>query len=69
MTSILSVGLTCAFYSSIGGIKAVLITDIFQAVLMFASLIGVIAVATYSAGGLGAIFEIANQGGRIDLLK
>ncbi|CAG5103421.1 Similar to CG32669: Putative sodium-dependent multivitamin transporter (Drosophila melanogaster) [Cotesia congregata] len=69
MTSILSVGLTCAFYSSIGGIKAVLITDIFQAVLMFASLIGVIAVATYSAGGLGAIFEIANQGGRIDLLN
>ncbi|XP_008557489.1 putative sodium-dependent multivitamin transporter [Microplitis demolitor] len=66
MKSILSVGLACAFYSSIGGIKAVLITDIFQAVLMFASLIAVIAVAAYSAGGLDEVWNIASQGGRID---
>lgn len=29
-TSILLVGLVCVFYSTIGGIKAVIITDLFQ---------------------------------------
>lgn len=28
--AILSVGLVCTFYSTIGGLKAVLITDVFQ---------------------------------------
>ena len=30
VTSIISVGLVCTFYSTIGGMKAVLITDVFQ---------------------------------------
>ncbi|KAH0552035.1 putative sodium-dependent multivitamin transporter [Cotesia glomerata] len=66
LTSILSVGLACAFYSSIGGIKAVLITDIFQAFLMFASLIIIIATAASSVGGLDKIWEIAREGGRLN---
>ncbi|CAG5074094.1 Similar to CG32669: Putative sodium-dependent multivitamin transporter (Drosophila melanogaster), partial [Cotesia congregata] len=66
LTSILSVGLACAFYSSIGGIKAVLITDIFQAFLMFASLIIIIATAASSVGGLDKIWEIAGEGGRLN---
>ena len=36
--SILAVGLVCTFYSTLGGIKAVLITDVFQSLLMFASI-------------------------------
>lgn len=31
--AILSVGLVCTFYSTIGGLKAVLITDVFQVCL------------------------------------
>ncbi|XP_015123582.1 putative sodium-dependent multivitamin transporter [Diachasma alloeum] len=64
--SILIVGLACAFYSSIGGIKAVLITDVFQAFLMFASLLLVIFTASSAAGGFGSIWEIAQQRGRIE---
>merc|ERR1719433_1997991 len=36
--SILAVGFVCTFYSTLGGIKAVLITDVFQSLLMFASI-------------------------------
>ncbi|XP_011310486.1 putative sodium-dependent multivitamin transporter [Fopius arisanus] len=64
--SILIVGLACAFYSSIGGIKAVLITDVFQAFLMFASLLLVIFTASSAAGGFGEIWNIAERGGRIE---
>lgn len=69
LTSILSVGLACAFYSSVGGIKAVLITDIFQAILMFASLIIIIISASFSAGGIDKIWDIADKGGRIEFDK
>ena len=30
MVSIISVGIVCTFYSTVGGMKAVLITDVFQ---------------------------------------
>lgn len=32
-SSILLVGLVCIFYSTIGGIKAVIITDVFQVII------------------------------------
>lgn len=34
-TSITLVGLVCVFYSTIGGIKAVIITDVFQVIMLF----------------------------------
>ena len=38
----LSVGLVCTFYSTLGGMKAVLMADVFQALLMFGSVFSVI---------------------------
>jgi len=64
--SITIIGLVCAFYSGIGGIKAVLITDTFQGFLMFAAVFLVIGTATYNVGGLGQIWEIARQGQRLE---
>ncbi|KAL6430735.1 hypothetical protein ACFW04_006943 [Cataglyphis niger] len=64
--SIVIIGLVCAFYSSIGGIKAVLITDVFQALLMFAAVFIVIGIAANEVGGLEQIWEIAKQGKRIE---
>ncbi|XP_058806099.1 putative sodium-dependent multivitamin transporter [Phymastichus coffea] len=63
---IISIGLVCAFYSAIGGIKAVLITDVFQGILMFVSLFIVIITAAHKMGGLTEIWHIAAQGGRIE---
>ncbi|XP_035741642.1 uncharacterized protein LOC118450204 [Vespa mandarinia] len=64
--SIIIIGLACSFYSSIGGIKAVLITDVFQSMLMFASVIIIIIIASYEIGGIEKIWEIAKMGQRIE---
>ena len=40
--SVIAVGLVCTFYSSLGGMKAVLMTDVFQSLLMFAAVFTVI---------------------------
>ena len=65
IVSIIAVGLVCTFYSTIGGMKAVLITDVFQSVLMFASVICVAVKGSLDAGGVDKVWEIADQGGRI----
>lgn len=63
--SIIVIGLVCAFYSSIGGIKAVLITDVFQSGLMFLALFVIIGIAARDVGGLDEIWRIATEGGRV----
>lgn len=67
--SIIIIGLACSFYSSIGGIKAVLITDVFQSILMFASVIIIIIIASQEIGGIEKIWEIAKMGQRIEFDK
>ncbi|GFY62153.1 putative sodium-dependent multivitamin transporter [Trichonephila inaurata madagascariensis] len=52
-----------------GGMKAVLWADVFQAVLMFAALFAVIIKGFLLLGGIGNIFEIANEGGRLIIPK
>ena len=64
--SVIGIGLVCTFYSTIGGIKAVLITDVFQSLLMLIAVILVIATAAVSVGSLGRIWEIAAEGSRIE---
>ena len=64
--SIIIIGLVCAFYSSIGGMKAVLITDVFQGLLMFIAVFVIIGIAATDVGGLGKIWEIAEAGNRIE---
>lgn len=62
-------GIVCTFYSTIGGMKAVLITDLFQSFLMFAAMISVIICAAIKAGGLAPIWYTALEGERINFLK
>lgn len=69
-TSIMMIAVICVFYSTIGGIKAVLVTDIFQGFLMFASLICIMVVANGEIeGGIGNVWNIAKQGGRIEFFE
>ncbi|XP_036334226.1 putative sodium-dependent multivitamin transporter [Rhagoletis pomonella] len=60
-TAILVIGLLCTFYSTIGGLKAVLITDVFQSLLMFAAIFAVIVVSAIKAGGLAPIWQEAEK--------
>lgn len=68
-TAILVLGLVCTFYSTLGGLKAVLITDVFQSFLMFAAIFAVIFVAAIKAGGLGPIWDVAKEQGRLEFLE
>uniref|UniRef100_A0A034VML1 Putative sodium-dependent multivitamin transporter n=1 Tax=Bactrocera dorsalis TaxID=27457 RepID=A0A034VML1_BACDO len=65
VTAISAIGLICTFYSTIGGLKAVLITDVFQSLLMFAAIYAVIVVSAIKAGGLAPIWQIAEERNRI----
>lgn len=62
-------GFVCTFYSTIGGMKAVVFIDLFQSLLMFIAVFSVIVVAAIHADGLGDIWHEAERGGRIEFLK
>lgn len=67
--SVIGLGLICTFYSTIGGIKAVLITDVVQGVLMLTAVVTVIATAAVATGGLDRIWQIAGEGSRLEFDK
>jgi Na+/proline symporter len=58
------------FYTCIGGIKAVIWTDLFQAVIMFSS-VGVIVVkgAFFDSGGLTNLWQVNEAGGRLNFFE
>ncbi|XP_067005284.1 putative sodium-dependent multivitamin transporter [Anabrus simplex] len=64
--AVLVVGLVCTFYSTIGGMKAVVITDVFQSLLMFAAVFLICIKGAIDAGGVSEVWRIANEHGRIE---
>lgn len=69
LISILVVGLVCTFYSTLGGMKAVLFTDLLQSFLMFVAVFCVVIYSAIQVGGFNEIFVIAKEGGRLDFSK
>ncbi|CAL1266316.1 unnamed protein product [Larinioides sclopetarius] len=63
-TSVLSVGVVCTFYCTLGGMKAVLWTDLFQSMLMFIGIFAVL-IKGFSDTGFKDVFRIGYEGGRI----
>ena len=57
----------CVFYTSVGGMKAVVWTDVFQLVFMVLSIFIIVTLSTAEAGGAGAVFDSNYQDGRIQL--
>lgn len=58
-------GLICTFYTSVGGIKAVIWTDVSQSIMMFLGMIISIIFGIIDAGGIGKVFQTAMDGGRV----
>ena len=54
-------GLVCTFYSTLGGIKAVLITDVFQSLLMFLGIGAVVFGGSFVLGGINEVFYLAQD--------
>lgn len=67
--SVISIGVVCTFYSALGGMKAVLMTDVFQSLLMFAAIFSVIICSCIDANGITPILETAWDRGRIEFLN
>lgn len=65
--SILAVGIVCTFYCTIGGIKAVLWTDLIQGLIMYATMITVIIKGSIDVGGIQNVWKIATEGGRTQM--
>ncbi len=67
--SVLSVGISCTVYTTIGGMKAVMWTDVFQTVLMFLAMISVFVRGVFLNGGLENIVQANIRGNRFEFLK
>ncbi|CAH0763795.1 unnamed protein product [Diatraea saccharalis] len=66
LISILVVGLACTFYSTLGGMKAVLFTDLLQSLLMFGAVFSIVIFSSIQLGGFEMIFVKAKEGGRLN---
>uniref|UniRef100_A0A7N8YPJ3 Solute carrier family 5 member 6 n=1 Tax=Mastacembelus armatus TaxID=205130 RepID=A0A7N8YPJ3_9TELE len=63
--TVLATGLVCTLYTTLGGLKAVIWTDVFQTVVMFAGQLAVIVVGVQQAGGVSEVWRKAWEGNRI----
>ncbi|XP_027480081.1 sodium-dependent multivitamin transporter isoform X3 [Zalophus californianus] len=63
--SVLTLGVVCTVYTALGGLKAVIWTDVFQTLVMFLGQLVVIIVGSVKVGGLGHVWKVASQHGRI----
>ena len=61
--AIIVIGLVGTFYTTIGGIKAVIWTDVFQITIMFASIFTIVITGVVSIGGFSNLWEINLNGG------
>ncbi|TSK13226.1 Sodium-coupled monocarboxylate transporter 1 [Bagarius yarrelli] len=65
--ALISTGMVCTFYCALGGLKAVVWTDVFQVIIMLAGFLAVIVQSVLLQGGVSVIFNDSVQGGRLNL--
>nr|XP_039252662.1 sodium-coupled monocarboxylate transporter 1-like [Styela clava] len=65
--AVLSTGLVCTFYTTLGGLKGVIWTDVFQAAVMISGLLAVLIRGSVIMGGFTNIWEISGEGGRLNM--
>ncbi|XP_053552873.1 sodium-dependent multivitamin transporter-like [Bombina bombina] len=63
--AVLSMGLVCTLYTTLGGLKAVIWTDVVQTLVMFAGQLAVIIVGTMKVGGIDRVWSIATENNKI----
>ncbi|XP_066206329.1 sodium/iodide cotransporter isoform X3 [Saccopteryx leptura] len=67
--SLLSTGAICTFYTTVGGMKAVIWTDTFQVMVMLAGFWVVLARGTMLVGGPRQVIDLAQNHSRINLME
>lgn len=66
--SIVSIGIVCTFYTTIGGIKAVIWNDVFQCIVMLGGLVAVLIVGVHKVGGFGNVWDRLEKGQRLHFI-
>ncbi|KAG8229118.1 hypothetical protein J437_LFUL009587, partial [Ladona fulva] len=61
--------IVCIFYTSMGGLKAVVWTDALQTLLMFSGIISVVWIGTDAVGGFSEVWKRNEEGHRIEFFK
>lgn len=56
----------CTFYTCVGGLKAVIWTDVIQSFVMYGSVLTVCIKGTYDVGGLGVVLQRNQESGRLN---
>ncbi|XP_055094312.1 sodium-coupled monocarboxylate transporter 1 isoform X1 [Symphalangus syndactylus] len=64
--AVVATGVVCTFYCTLGGLKAVVWTDVFQVGIMVAGFASVIIQAVVMQGGINTILNDAYDGGRLN---
>ncbi|XP_077147979.1 sodium-dependent multivitamin transporter isoform X1 [Ranitomeya variabilis] len=62
---VLTMGLVCTLYTTLGGLKAVIWTDVIQTLVMFAGQLAVIIIGTVKVGSIQEVWDIALQHNKI----
>ncbi|XP_017144820.1 sodium-coupled monocarboxylate transporter 1 isoform X5 [Drosophila miranda] len=57
----------CTFYTCVGGLKAVIWTDVIQSFVMFGSILAVCIKGTYDVGGLPVVLQRNEDSGRLNV--
>ncbi|MEE6487816.1 hypothetical protein FKM82_015045 [Ascaphus truei] len=64
--SLFSTGAICTFYTTVGGMKAVIWTDVFQVLVMLSGFFAIVIRGTLLVGGVSDVVEIARNHSRIN---
>uniref|UniRef100_A0A8C3YNN6 Sodium-coupled monocarboxylate transporter 1 n=1 Tax=Catagonus wagneri TaxID=51154 RepID=A0A8C3YNN6_9CETA len=64
--AVVATGVVCTFYCTLGGLKAVIWTDVFQVGIMVAGFASVIIQASLIQGGISTMLNDAYNGGRLN---
>ncbi|XP_043561361.1 sodium-coupled monocarboxylate transporter 2 isoform X2 [Chiloscyllium plagiosum] len=65
--SVFATGIVCTFYCTLGGLKAVVWTDVFQMVVMVLGFLTVLIQGTIKLGGSSNMWKIARDGQRLSV--
>nr|XP_039271468.1 sodium-coupled monocarboxylate transporter 1-like [Styela clava] len=69
ISAMLSTGLICTLYTTLGGLKGVIWTDVLQGAFMMVGMLTFIIRGCFVMGGITEVWNIAEAGGRTDILK
>ncbi|MPC44351.1 putative sodium-dependent multivitamin transporter [Portunus trituberculatus] len=69
INSVLIAGAIVTFYITVGGVKAVVYTDVLQTLLMLAGVLAVVVICCMKVGGVEEVWATAGQGGRLEFFK